>query len=171
MAEAEAQTVARPLFFEFPDDPNAYMSASETQFLWGSAFMVIPILNANQTSVNAYFPPGVWYPYSLELDEKPVVSNGKFVELSAPIGKINTALRGGHVVPVLPPKQTTTEMRKEKFGLIVALDGQNMASGSLFWDDGDSMDSVARQLFSLVVFKAQNVSSLLKGSVLISFVL
>ena len=157
-AEAEAQTVARPLFMEFPEDSNAYSSVSESQFLWGSAFMVIPVLKADQTSVHAYFPAGMWYHYTLELDEKPVDSSGQFIELSAPIGKINTAIRGGHVVPVLPPKQTTTEMRKEKFGLIVSLDKQQTASGSLFWDDGDSLDTVAHKQYSLALFDAKNVS-------------
>ena len=157
-AQEDAQTVARPLFMEFAEDSNAYSSVSESQFLWGSAFMVIPVLKANQTSVHAYFPAGLWYPYTLELDQKPLDSTGQFVELSAPVGKINTALRGGHVIPVLPPKQTTTEMRKEKFGLIVALDKQQTATGSLYWDDGDSLDTVARKQFSLAVFDAKNVS-------------
>ena len=158
-AETEGQTAVRPLFFDFPEDPNAYSSVSESQFMWGRCLMVIPVLKPNQTSVNAYFPPGIWYPYTLELDEKPIESSGQFVKLSAPIDKINTALRGGRIVPVLPPKQTTTEMRKEKFGLIVALDKQQTANGWLFWDDGDSLDTVARKQFSLAYFEAQNVSS------------
>ena len=156
--ELEGETVARPIFFDFPEDPNAYSSVSESQFMWGSALMVIPVLKPNQTSVNAYFPPGIWYPYTLELDEKPIDSSGQFVKLSAPIDKINTALRGGHIVPVLPPKQTTTEIRKEKFGLIVALDIQEKAVGGMFWDDGDSLDTVARNQYSTAFFQAQNVS-------------
>ena len=42
-ASATGSPVARPLFFEFPEDLNAW-SFSETQFMWGSALLVTPAL-------------------------------------------------------------------------------------------------------------------------------
>ena len=131
-AEAEGHTVARPLFFEFPTDVQTYGSASDTQFMWGSALMVIPVLKPNETKVKAYLPSGRWYPYELELNSKPIDSTGQYIDLEAPIGKINTLLRGGSVVPILPPKQTTTQMRVEKFALVVAQSDSGTASGHFY---------------------------------------
>ena len=156
-AESRGDTVARPLFFEFPNDINTYGSISESQFMWGKAFMVIPVIKANKSIVSAYFPSGRWYPYNLDLSSKPIESKGQFIDLDAPVGKINTAIRGGHILATLPPKQTTTQMRKENFSLIVALDGNNTAHGHLYWDDGDSIDPVQTQRYSLISFVVKNV--------------
>ena len=157
-AESRGDTVVRPVFFEFPNDTNTYGSISESQFMWGKAFMVIPVIKPKQTQVNAYFPSGRWYAYSLELNSKPLESKGQLLQLDAPLGVINTAIRGGHIIPMLPPKQTTTQMRKEKFSLIVALDHINSSSGHLYWDDGDSLDPIQTQRYSLISFKAKDVS-------------
>jgi alpha-glucosidase (family GH31 glycosyl hydrolase) len=42
-ASATGSPVVRPLFFEFPDDLNVW-SVSETQFMWGSALLISPVL-------------------------------------------------------------------------------------------------------------------------------
>ncbi|XP_048513963.1 lysosomal alpha-glucosidase-like isoform X2 [Athalia rosae] len=41
-------TVARPLFFEFIHDKNTY--GIDTQFLWGSSLMIVPVLEEVRTS-------------------------------------------------------------------------------------------------------------------------
>ncbi len=48
-AHTYGDTVVRPLFFEFLTDPTSY--EIETQFLWGSALMIVPTLYENATSV------------------------------------------------------------------------------------------------------------------------
>ena len=142
LAELNGDTVVRPLFFEFPNDKNSYGPQSESQFLWGSGFMIIPVIEEGKTKVDAYFPPGRWYPYSISENIKPIESKGEVISLDAPVGKVNTAIRGGTVVPILPPKQTTTAMRKESFTLLVALNDKNEAKGQLYWDEGDSIDPI-----------------------------
>ncbi len=48
-AHTSAETVVRPLFFEYTNDPKVY--EIETQFLWGSALMIAPTLYPNSTYV------------------------------------------------------------------------------------------------------------------------
>ena len=49
-AHREGETVVRPLFFEFADDPISY--ATEEEFLWGPALLVAPVLYPNRTWVS-----------------------------------------------------------------------------------------------------------------------
>ncbi|XP_061557419.1 lysosomal alpha-glucosidase isoform X5 [Phycodurus eques] len=58
-AHASGDTVARPLFMEFPADPRCRVI--DRQFLWGSSVLVSPVLEAGAAEVSAYLPPGTWY--------------------------------------------------------------------------------------------------------------
>ena len=49
-------------------------------------------------------------------------------------------LRGGTVVPMQKPGNTTLESRKKDYSLLVALDASGEASGDVFLDDGLSVD-------------------------------
>ena len=46
-ASVNGSPVVRPLFFEFPDDLTTW-STSETQFMWGNALLVSPVLQEGQ---------------------------------------------------------------------------------------------------------------------------
>uniref|UniRef100_A0A8C7A103 alpha-glucosidase n=1 Tax=Nothoprocta perdicaria TaxID=30464 RepID=A0A8C7A103_NOTPE len=62
-----------------------------------------------------------------------------YATVDAPLSKIPLFLRGGYILPTQAPATTTTRSRLNPFGLTIALDDQGEASGSLFWDDGDSI--------------------------------
>lgn len=53
--------------------------------------------------------------------------------------RIPLLIRGGSILPAQKPDATTTESRKNKFELLVALDEGGNATGELYWDDGDSI--------------------------------
>ena len=144
------------MFFEFPKDKHSY--DSETQFLWGSAVMIMPVTEPGVRKLNAYFPTGKWYLYDLKNNYQTIESRGQNLTLDAPLGKINVAIKGGTIVPILPPKQTTTQLRQQNFTLLVALDSSQKAFGELYWDDGDSIDPLLSGNFSLTVFYAKIVS-------------
>jgi len=67
--------------------------------------------------------------------------------LEAPLEIINAHLRGGHIIPFQFPAMTTKACRKNPFGIIVGL-GYNSdvdyayATGSLYWDDGESAGKI-----------------------------
>ncbi|XP_035233973.1 lysosomal alpha-glucosidase-like isoform X2 [Stegodyphus dumicola] len=96
-------TVIRPLFFEFPDDKKTY--AIDDQFLWGSALLILPALYPNVTKIEPYFPRGIWYDFST--GEK-YDSKGSTFTLDAAITSINLVVRGGHILPLQEPSETTT---------------------------------------------------------------
>ncbi|XP_076305653.1 lysosomal alpha-glucosidase-like [Tachypleus tridentatus] len=145
-----AETVVRPLFFEYPEDKNTY--TVETQFFWGSALMVIPALYEKVNTVTAYFPADTWYDFYTGTSHK---STGQNFTLDAPMDKINLVVRSGVIIPSQEPNDTTTASRKNPFHLLVALDKNGRACGELYWDDGDTLDTYSRGVYNLIVFEAE----------------
>lgn len=135
-------TVARPLWHEFANDRNTH--DVDTQFLWGSGFMVSPVLEQavageNATVLTLYFPDARWFSY---YDGSEVGVRRELVSTLVAMDTILLHFRGGVIVPTQEPALNTELSRLNPFGLVVALDDQDEASGHLYYDDGDSLDSI-----------------------------
>uniref|UniRef100_A0A8C3DHQ6 alpha-glucosidase n=1 Tax=Corvus moneduloides TaxID=1196302 RepID=A0A8C3DHQ6_CORMO len=102
-------TVVRSLMHEFTSDQETH--GIDTAFLWGPAFMIAPVLEEASTVIKN-------------------LCSEVFVKL---LGR-DSAHRF-----VLTLLNVFVNSRLNPFGLIIALDEQGQASGSLFWDDGDSI--------------------------------
>jgi alpha-glucosidase len=53
--------LVRPLFWEFPADPNS--AARESEWMFGDALLVAPVVSQGASSQNIYLPPGTWFNY------------------------------------------------------------------------------------------------------------
>ncbi|XP_058510595.1 lysosomal alpha-glucosidase-like isoform X4 [Solea solea] len=148
-AHTSADTVARPLFMEFPTDPNC--QTIDRQFLWGSSLLISPVLEQGSVKLTAYLPFGIWYNLH---NGQPFYSKGQYLLLSAPLDTINVHVREGHIIPQQDPALTTTASRRNPFFLTVALSAGGRAWGDLFWDDGDSLDTYKTQDYCYVIFTA-----------------
>ena len=138
-AHKDGETVARPLFFEYPDDPDTY--DIDEQFLWGDSLMVVPALHENQKTINAYFPAGLWYDLQNRTAVVDAASGGKHLSLPAHEDTINFFMKGGRAVFFQEPGNTTTESRRNPFGLYVFLNEDSGAFGEVYIDDGESIDA------------------------------
>ncbi|KAM3598379.1 uncharacterized protein V6R79_017239 [Siganus canaliculatus] len=148
-AHSSADTVARPIFVEFPSDPNS--QTIDRQFLWGSSLLISPVLEEGAEELAAYLPPGIWY--SLH-NGQPFFSKGQYLLLPAPLDTINIHVREGHIIPRQEPALTTTASRRNPFFLTVALSAGGWARGDLFWDDGDSLDTFEMGNYCYLLFIA-----------------
>lgn len=138
-AHTEGQTVLRALQWEFPND--ASLAGVDNQFMLGPSILVTPVLVPNVVSVNGVFPGvaqgTIWYDwYTLQ---PLAVQPGENITLSAPLTHINVHVRGGSILPMQVPGNTTSTTRGNAFELLVALDGNGEARGSLYLDDGVSV--------------------------------
>ncbi|NXE82841.1 LYAG glucosidase, partial [Cochlearius cochlearius] len=161
-AHSAGETVARPLFLEFPEDPNTW--AVDRQLLWGGGLLVTPVLEAGKTEVSGYFPAGTWY--SLAGDST-IHSRGQWILLQAPLDTINVHVRAGHILPLQEPAFSTAESRKKGMALVVALTPDGFARGELFWDDGESWQTFEKGDYTEILFLATQgavLSQLLRGS-------
>lgn len=100
-----------------------------------------PVLEPQATTVNGVFPGvadgTVWYDWYT--GHRVAARAGANTSISAPLGHIPVYLRGGSVTPLQEPGYTTTESRKNPWGLVVALSSGGKAAGSLYVDDGESI--------------------------------
>lgn len=147
-AHTTGSLVVRGLYQEFPYDKNC--RTIDTQFLVGHAILVSPVVEAGKRTVYAYFAPkNNWYNYYDGSLEQSV----GFTTLNAPLDYVNVHIRGGYVIPTQKPANNTSFSRKNPFGLIVALDEFGKAKGDLFYDDGDSLDSIEAKKYYLAEFE------------------
>ena len=132
-AHQDGSTVARALFFEFPQDD--YTSDLDQQFLLGRGLLITPVLYPGAVSVKGYFPNDRWFDYWTGKQ----IETGH-IELPAPLNHINLHVRGGLVVPRQFEGMTTRETRKNPFDFIIAVGSDGKAFGDLYLDDGDSLN-------------------------------
>ncbi|XP_060910669.1 lysosomal alpha-glucosidase [Labrus mixtus] len=152
-AHVHGHTVARPLMFEFPKDVRTY--GIDKQFLWGKSLLVTPVLEPGVDYVNGYFPEGLWYDYYVG---DAVHSKGEELRLQAPLDKINLHLREGSIIATQAPNLTLWVSSGQPLHLVSALSDDGSASGDLFWDDGESIDTYENNKYAYIIFNiTQNV--------------
>ncbi|KAF2713564.1 glycoside hydrolase family 31 protein [Pleomassaria siparia CBS 279.74] len=154
-AHTTGSTVMRALAWEFPNDIQ--LAGVDTQFLLGPSLLITPVLQPQVSTVKGVFPGiaegEVWYDWYTET--KVDAQAGVNATIDAPLGHIPVFVRGGSILPTQEPGYTTTESRKNPWGLIVALSANGEAEGELYVDDGESIEP-ADSLF--ISFKAGNKS-------------
>ncbi|KAK7196128.1 alpha glucosidase II subunit [Novymonas esmeraldas] len=129
-AHTTGDTIMRPLFYEFPGQPE--LREVQNTYLFGPSILVQPVVTAGATEATVPLPRGVlWYNYfSGEL------AAGQH-RMPVDKGTIPMFLRGGHVVPMkLRLRRSTFAARLDPFTLFVALNAQGNSYGDLYLDDG-----------------------------------
>eukprot|EP00064_Thunnus_orientalis_P008511 superscaffoldBa00001014_g8534 len=103
--------------------------------------------------VDGYVPDARWYDFHTAQD---VGVRSQMVRMPAPMDHINLHIRGGYILPWQKPENNTFYSRKNPLGLIVALSDNGTAQGSLFWDDGEGIDTIQREQYMLTSFAAES---------------
>ena len=79
------------------------------------------------------------------------------VTLSAPLEHINVHARGGTVFILQTPAYTTAEVKNNPYSLIVTLDDNDSATGSVYLDDGVSLVPTATKLITVRALQIRSV--------------
>ncbi|KAI1362342.1 glycoside hydrolase family 31 protein [Xylaria arbuscula] len=126
-----------PMVFLYPEDKNT--ASLELQYFFGSGLLVAPVTEEDATSVDVYLPDDTFYDW---YTHKRIEGAGKTITVSDQgWTDIPLFLRGGVVFPVRAESAlTTTELRTKPFELLVAIGRDGTASGSLYVDDGVSIE-------------------------------
>ncbi|XP_030650308.1 maltase-glucoamylase, intestinal [Chanos chanos] len=146
-AHSQGSTVVRPLLHEFVNDRQTW--EIHRQFLWGPALLISPALDPGVTTVRGYIPDARWYDYHTTMD---IGVRKQYFDMYTPLNHINLHVRGGHILPWQAPAANTNASRTNPLGLLVALGDDGTAQGSLFWDDGDGIDTYERGAYLYETF-------------------
>ncbi|KAJ6119230.1 hypothetical protein N7523_003510 [Penicillium sp. IBT 18751x] len=98
-AHEKGTPVMRTLFYEFPQDPRAW--EVETQYMFGSRYMVVPVMEPGQRTVTVYLPTGaywtLWGKLSAICEGVPMIyQGGREVQVDCPIETLPVFYRVGH---------------------------------------------------------------------------
>jgi len=110
------------------------------EFMIGEALLFSPVVTANTFKVMGTFPPGVWYDWYTMAIRTSTTKTQK-IGLEAPLDHINIHVRGGHIVTCQYPALTTEVARENNYYLVVPLDTTGNAHGSVYLDDGISLNT------------------------------
>ena len=127
--------IMQPAFFADPKDLS--LRGEERVFLLGSDLLVIPSWAGQAT-----LPKGIWE----EITLFPGDNKDKY--------QSKLKIRGGAIIPTGKIIQNTTEKSLDPLTLLVCLDEQGKASGSMYWDEGDGW-SFKKGNYSLQQFTAE----------------
>lgn len=129
-----------PLFYIYPHDEKTF--GIDLQFFYGDAILVSPVTEEDATSVDIYLPDDVFYDYYTGAR---VRGKGKTVTLDdIPFTHIPLHIRGGNIIPLRSEgANTTTALRTKSFEIVIAPDLKGKAEGTLYVDDGESIEQPA----------------------------
>ncbi|CAG5120605.1 unnamed protein product [Candidula unifasciata] len=131
-------TVIRPLHHEFPTETDTL--SINKQFMWGACLLISPILEENQTQLEYYLPKARWYNYYTH--EQLLQTSGAWRrETVDGNSKPSLHVRGGCAFIQQEYANNTHFSRRLPLTLVAALDGDGRAGGSIFWDDGVSINT------------------------------
>jgi alpha-glucosidase len=134
----------RPLFLEFPDDPQTY--GMDDQFMFGRDLLVAPVLREAATAREVYLPAGDWYDYWTGNR----VTGGRHLTVPVTIESIPLFVRAGSFVFRQPVVQHTGEMAGQP--LTITAYPAGLSEATLYEDDGRSLayrsGAFARRRFS-----------------------
>ncbi|KAF2279870.1 uncharacterized protein EI97DRAFT_498202 [Westerdykella ornata] len=129
--------IVRPNFYVHPDDEKGF--AVDDQLYIGSyGLLAKPVTKEGQSSVDVYLADD--QPYYDYFDYTVYQGHGHH-NIPAPLEKIPLLMQGGHIIPRRDrPRRSSGLMKYDPFTLVVVLDKDGNAQGTLYLDDGETFE-------------------------------
>ena len=144
----------RPLFFE---DSRSEMNTVSSTYFWGNDFLISPVTNAGQGQQMVDFPnTGNWYDF---YNNKAYVG-GKSQFVNTVKTSIPTFVRGGAIIPIIDPVQSTDEYELNNFQLHYYFDQKVKKSERLIYNDNGLLaNAYENDQYELLKVTAQHNSN------------
>ncbi|XP_069692372.1 neutral alpha-glucosidase AB [Periplaneta americana] len=155
--EQNGSPVMRPLWVEYPSEVATF--PLDDEYLLGDKLLVHPVVDKGVSEVSVYFPgpTDIWY----DIDNYKKIQGGGAVKIPVTISKIPVFQRGGTIIPKKERiRRSSALTHNDPYTLIVALDKNGSASGTLYMDDGQSFDyRKQKYLYISLEFSANKLSA------------
>ena len=135
--------IMRPVFFADPKDTT--LRKEEQVFLIGNDLMVIP-----KWANNPNLPKGIWRTVSIAGENS---ATDKY--------QADVKIKGGAIIPLGKIIQNTTEYNLDSLTLLVSLDKNGQAKGTLYEDAGDGFQ-YRKGAYLISSFTAKQIGSTIK---------
>jgi alpha-glucosidase len=135
--------VMQPVFFADPKDST--LRKEEQAFLVGTDLLVIP-----KWAVNPALPTGIWRTASIAGENS---ATDRY--------QADVKIKGGAIIPLGKIIQNTTQYNLQQVTLLVSLDKNGKASGTLYEDSGDGFQYKKGE-YLISGFTAKQVGSTVK---------
>ncbi|CCA73687.1 related to alpha-glucosidase b [Serendipita indica DSM 11827] len=136
-AHVDGTPVLQPLWYQYPTDSNTF--GIDLQFLFGESVLVSPVTQENVTDVSIYLPNDYFYDFKSYTFINGTGSTTQLTNVA--YTDIPVYIRGGAVLPLrVSSAYTTKQLRQKDFELVVAPSKSGQASGTLYIDDGESLE-------------------------------
>jgi alpha 1,3-glucosidase len=136
-AHTTGAPIIRPNFWVHPDD-EAGFAIDDQLYIGSTGLLAKPVTKEGADSVSVYLADD--QPYYDYFDYTTYKGKGQHT-VPAPLEKIPLLMQGGHIVPRRDrPRRSSGLMKFDPFTLVVALNKENSANGTLYLDDGETFD-------------------------------
>ncbi|CAG8015133.1 unnamed protein product [Penicillium olsonii] len=137
-ASVNGTPIVRPQYYVFPEDERGF-AIDDQLYLASTGLLVKPVVKENTNSADVYISDDEkYYDY---FDFTVYQGAGKKHTVPAPEQKVPVLIQGGHVIPRKDrPRRSTGLMRWDPYTLILTLDKNGEAEGTLYVDDGETFD-------------------------------
>lgn len=137
-ASVDGSPIIKPMYYVHPDDESGF--GIDDQFYVGdTGLLAKPVVTEDATSSEIYLSDDEkYYDY---FDYTIYQGSGKKHTIPAPLEKIPLLMRGGHIIPRKDrPRRSSSLMKWDPYTLLIVLDENGQAEGSLYVDDGETFD-------------------------------
>lgn len=142
----------RPLYYEWPEENNAYVY--EDEYMFGNDMLVAPIYSPSHYGVstrNIWLPSGLWW----DVTENCLRQGGSVFRAKYTLDQFPVFYRPGSVIPFYPVQRSVVTNPQEIILKVVpGADG----TGSFYEDGGDNQDYLTGG-WARTSFSYQNVSA------------
>lgn len=140
----------RPLFFEEPE--NEQLFDYDTSYLWGEDFLIAPIMNAGQETIEFYAPAGSsWFDFYT--DER--FDGGQYHTVATHMEYIPTYVRSGAIIPMAQPMQSTKEYDGNTLDIHYFYHADaGSTTATVYNDDGLTFEAYEKGEYELLQFEA-----------------
>ncbi|MFK5959246.1 MAG: glycoside hydrolase family 31 protein [Lutibacter sp.] len=141
----------RPLFFEEKGNNNLFLN--DKTYLWGSNFLVSPVVKSGLKEQEVYFPStSNWFDFYT--DEKVKGGQTKIIQLKEE--SIPTYVKGGSFIPRIQTIQNTTNYNLKIFDLHFYFDETvSESEDKLYNDDGETKNAYEKGLYEIIEFESE----------------
>lgn len=126
--------IMRPLFMEYPDDPETF--GTDEQFMFGEELLVAPVVKKGAVTKNVYFPEGTWIDYN---DKKTIYQGEEWHTVKAPLNCTPVFVKAGSIIPTMPVMQYIGEKENYPVYFDVFPSATEKSQFSLYEDQGENL--------------------------------